>query len=279
MGREKKTVPPEGQPLWLITFSDLMTLMLTFFVLLVSMSVVDERRKLVVLGSIIGTFGFGTKGYDVLSTQDTRRTIEVGPLEVKNDLELVKPLLWEFADDDLRFESNKFVQIISIGGDVLFAPGSSQLSGKGLRILDTIFPILKRVKNPILLAGHTSILRDELGEDYRVEDKDLIPDVSWKISLNRVLAVYSHLVQSGMNPDMLKMEAFGKFNPRYPNNTPDGRLKNRRVDIVLDTRNPVIEHELKEYHPKKDAKNDGDFDYDGFVFPIKDSVNSKQGKQ
>lgn len=279
MGREKKPVPPEGQPLWLITFSDLMTLMLTFFVLLVSMSVVDERRKLVVLGSIIGTFGFGTQGFDVLSTTDTRRTVEVGPLEVKDDLESVKPLLWEFSDDDLRFESNRFVQIISIGGDVLFAPDSSHLSVKGLKILDTVLPILKRVKNPILLAGHTSILRDELGEDYRVEDMNLIPDISWKISLNRVLAVYSHLVQSGMNPDMLKMEAFGKFNPRYPNDTPEGRLKNRRVDIVLDTRNPAVEHELKEYQPKKSVKNNGKFDYDGFVFPIQDSVNSKQDKQ
>ncbi|SDK46588.1 chemotaxis protein MotB [Maridesulfovibrio ferrireducens] len=279
MGREKKQVPPEGQPLWLITFSDLMTLMLTFFVLLVSMSVVDERRKLVVLGSIIGTFGFGTKGYDVLSTTDTRRTIEVGPLEVKNDLEPVKPMLWEFTEDDLRFESNRFVQIISIGADVLFMPDSSELSLEGRKILDTAIPVLKRVTNPIMLAGHTSILRDELGDDYRVEDKDLIPDISWKISLDRVLSVYTHLVQSGMNPEMLKIEAFGKFNPRYPNVTPEGRLKNRRVDIVLDTRNPSVERELKEYQPKKIEKRDGSFDYDGFVFPIKDSAKPKQSKQ
>ena len=64
MARKKKFDPGTGDPAWLVTFTDMMTLMLTFFVLLVSMSVMDERRKLVVIGSIIGTFGLGEQGYD-----------------------------------------------------------------------------------------------------------------------------------------------------------------------------------------------------------------------
>ncbi len=269
MGKKKKPPEPEGQPLWLITFSDLMTLMLTFFVLLVSMSVVDERRKLVVLGSIIGTFGFGTQGYDVLSQGDSRRTVEIGPMEVEADLEPIKPLLWEFAEDDLRFESNRFVQILSIGADVLFTPDSTALSVEGTRILDTVLPVLKRVKHPVMVAGHTSILRDELGEDYRVEDKDQVPDVSWKISLSRSLSVYNYLVRNGMSPEMLKLEAFGKFRPRHPNSTPEGRKMNRRVDLVMDTRSAAVEKELKEYKPER--KKEGPFKFDGFEFPIGDA--------
>ncbi|WP_027720612.1 OmpA/MotB family protein [Maridesulfovibrio zosterae] len=277
MGRQKKPEEPEGQPLWLITFSDLMTLMLTFFVLLVSMSVVDERRKLVVLGSIIGTFGFGSRGYDVLSHGDSRRTVEVGPMEVQSDLEPIKPLLWEFAEEDLRFESNRFVQILSIGADVLFTPDSTAVSVKGAKILDTILPILKRVKHPVLIAGHTSILRDELGEDYRVEDKNLIPDISWKISLSRSLAVYNYLVRSGMNPEMLKLEAFGKFRPRYTNNDAEGRKMNRRVDLVLDKRSADIAREVKEYQPPK--RKDDSFKFDGFEFPIEGTGGAGQQKQ
>lgn len=277
MGRKKKPPEPEGQPLWLVTFSDLMTLMLTFFVLLVSMSVVDERRKLVVLGSIIGTFGFGTKGYDVLSQNDARRTVEVGPLEITSDLEPIKPLLWEFAEEDLRFESNRFVQILSIGADVLFTPDSTNLSLEGERILDTVLPVLKRVKHPVMVAGHTSILRDELGEDYRVEDKNLTPDISWKISLDRSLAVYSYLVNKGMNPEMLKLEAFGKFRPRHPNSNPEGRKMNRRVDLVLDTRSAAVEKELKEY--QRPVEKDESFKFDGFEFPIGDPRNPETRDQ
>lgn len=274
MGRKKKPKIPEGQPLWLITFSDLMTLMLTFFVLLVSMSVVDERRKLVVLGSIIGTFGFGSKGYDVLSDTGSRKTVQVGPMELQEGLEPIKPLLWEFAEDDLRFESNRFVQILSIGADVLFTPDSTSLSIEGSRILDTVLPVLKHVKYPVLVAGHTSILRDELGEDYRVEDRDLTPDISWKISLSRSLAVYNYLIRNGINPDMLKIEAFGKFRPRHPNSTPEGRKMNRRVDLVLDTRSAQVSKEIKEYQPPHKEKNK--FEFDNFVFPIDDADKSRK---
>lgn len=277
MGKEKKPQPPEGQPLWLITFSDLMTLMLTFFVLLVSMSVVDERRKLVVLGSIIGTFGFGSKGYDVLSKGDSRRTVEIGPMEVQSDLELVKPLLWEFAEEDLRFESNKFVQILSIGADVLFTPDSTDVSIEGSKILDTVIPVLKKVEHPVLIAGHTSILRDELGEDYRVEDKDLTPDISWKLSLSRSLAVYNYLIRNGMNPEMLKLEAFGKFRPRHPNSNAQGRMMNRRVDLVIDKRSAAVAREVNEYKPPK-VKNDS-FKYDGFVFPVDGTEESVEPSQ
>ncbi|CCO23038.1 OmpA/MotB family protein [Maridesulfovibrio hydrothermalis] len=270
MARAKKPKIPKGQPGWLITFSDLMTLMLTFFVLLVSMSVVDERRKLVVLGSIIGTFGFGSQGFDVLSQGDSRRTVAVGPMEIEGDLEPIKPLLWEFAEEDLRFESNRFVQILSIGADVLFTPDSTNISIEGSKILDTVLPVLKRVENPVLVAGHTSILRDELGEDYRVEDKDLTPDISWKISLSRSLAVYNYLVRSGMNPEMLKLEAFGKFRPRHSNLNPEGRKMNRRVDLVLDKRSAAVAREIKEYKPP--VVKDKPFKFDDFVFPIDGSL-------
>lgn len=275
MGRKKKQQEPDGIPLWLITFTDLMTLMLTFFVLLVSMAKVDERRKLVVLGSIIGTFGFGRDGYDVLSTKDTRRTVASGPMELNDNLEPIKPLLWEYAEEDLHFESSRFVQVLSIGADVLFEPKSLTLSLEGQRILNSILPVLKNVSAPLLLAGHTSTLRDELGEEYKVEDKDINPDISWKISLGRVLSVYRFLIEGGMSPDMLKIEAFGKFRPHYPNSTNKGRKSNRRVDIVLDKRSAKTEKELSIVAPEKKSVNPDKFDFDGFVFPVGEPGNAK----
>jgi chemotaxis protein MotB len=173
MARKKKESPPEGgTPAWLVTFTDMMTLMLTFFVLLVSMSTIDERRKLITLGSIIGTFGTG-KSYDNLSIKDRRRTVEPGPMDLDkvDDLSPLKDKAWEDAYEDLDFASNKFVQIFSINEDVLFEPGSTLLKPEGKEMLESTLPVLLQIEYPLLLAGHTSTLREEEGERYKVERK------------------------------------------------------------------------------------------------------------
>lgn len=268
MARKKKGADDDsGMPAWMITFGDMMTLLLTFFVLLVSMAKIDERRKLIVLGSIIGTFGFSQQGYDTLTTKNTRRTVEPGPMEEVEDLELLKEMLWEDAKQDLRFESNRFVQILSVNADVLFAPGETRLSAEGRDFLATVLPVLLRVQHPLLIAGHTSTLRDELGEEFKVSDENANPDPSWKISLARTLAVYTYLLDNGMNPDMLKMEAFGRFHPRYPEETPQSRRMNRRVDIVLDKRS-TSERSTLDREIRKVRRPEGDYVYEGFVFQL-----------
>ncbi|MDK2955445.1 MAG: chemotaxis protein MotB [Desulfovibrionales bacterium] len=271
MGRKKKDKPEEGIPAWLITFGDMMTLLLTFFVLLVSMARVDERRKLVVLGSIIGTFGWGKQSYDVLSLQDTRRTVEPGPMNDIDDLEMLKPLLWENAEEDISFEQGKFVDVFSISADVLFGPGKSTLTEDGKKILLTILPVLKKVTKPLLLAGHTSSLRDEMGMEFRVDQLDDIPDISWRLSLNRVLTVYLFLIDQGMNPDQLKVEAFGKFHPHYPDDSPKDRRRNRRVDIVLDRRNKILSTDIKEVLPNIKTRTNV-YEYNGFVFDVNETA-------
>lgn len=266
MGRKKKKEEkPQGIPSWMITFSDLMTLMLTFFVLLVSMAVIDERRRLIVLGSIIGTFGMGDAGFDARSTREDRRTIEPGPMEDIENMELLKDLLWEDLEDDLNFQSNKYVEILSINDEVFFEPGSVQLTERGRRVLDRMLPILFRLQYPILLAGHTATDRDEVREvfDLRLGDKGLDP--SWKLSLGRVLAIYKHFLERGLDPELLRLEAFGKFRPMYSDITPWGRKMNRRVDIVLDKRNTFW---LEKLQPSGQNKPDDEFIYKDFRFNV-----------
>jgi len=264
MAKKEKKVICEEMPPWMITFSDVMTLMLTFFVLLVSMSTIDSRRKLVALGSIIGTFGWQDASYEVFSKKDTKRTVEPGPID-SGDLEPLKALKWENVDKDINFRSNRFVQVLSINSSLLFGPDGSKLSPEGEALLDEFMPVLAQVQYPLLLAGHTSELRDELGINYEPGDDNENPDMSWKISLNRSLAVYQFLVDRGMRPQMLKVEAFGKFMPFYPQNTAENRAKNRRVDIVLDKRSADTEERLQELAPvtRQPVQT---LDVDGFEF-------------
>lgn len=250
----------------MITFADVMTLMLTFFILLVSMATIDQRRKLVALGSIIGTFGFNQQSYELFSKKDTKFTVEPGPID-SGDLEPLKKLKWESVDEDINFRSNRFVQILSIDASLLFTPDGTTLSAEGLATLDGFMPLLRQVRYPLLVAGHTSELRDEFGRNYQPGQDEQNPDLSWKLSLNRTLTIYRYLLNNGIAPDMLRMEAFGKYRPHYPQNTAENRTRNRRVDIVLDKRSSSLGDRIVQTLPAEEIRRDV-MDVDGFEFDV-----------
>jgi chemotaxis protein MotB len=268
--RKRKQEQGEDLPSWLLTYGDCVTLMLTFFVLLASMAKIDESRKLVTLGSIFGSMGFLDRSSEVLSRSETRRTVEPGPMDDIQDFEQLKSLPWDEAGADLRFESNKVVQILSVPAEALFAPGSDQPSEQGLRILKAALPVIAAVPHPVLVAGHASSIRDELGSAYTVEDEDRDPDLSWRLSLNRALAVYRFFLENGVNPDKLFLEAFGRYRPRYPETRAGDRARNRRVDLVLDLRHPIevsrrIQREVEQSEVKRPVEG---LDYQGFHFDV-----------
>lgn len=272
--KQKKGAPEGGVPAWLITFTDMMTLMLTFFVLLVSMSTIDERRKLITLGSIIGTFGTG-KSFDNFSTKDRRRSVEPGPMDLDkvDDLTPLKDKAWENAYEDLDFASNKFVQIFSINEDVLFEPGATQLKPEGRQMLEGALPVLLQIGYPLLLAGHTSTLREEQGAAFKVERKQAGPDPSWRLSLGRTMSVYRFLLEKGVAPDRLRMEAFGRFRPRHSDQTAADRRRNRRVDIVLDKRNGEW---LNKIAKPAETREDGPYQYKDFRFRLEESAPQRE---
>jgi len=241
--KKEKQKDGEGMPAWLVTFSDMMTLLLTFFVLLLSMaSLTDERKKKVALGSLVGSFGLGKRALDVLGTKQGPKMVEPGAMEDYDDLEALKPLLWDDKNEDLNFIANRFIQILTINTDMLFEPGQVQLTARGKKFLDKMIPVLKKVQYPLLLTGHTSTLRDEIGPDYLKVMKSGEIDPSWKLSLLRVLNVYRYFLSQGIDPEKVRVEAFGKYRPRYSNQRASGRKKNRRVEIVLDKRNQSWAH-------------------------------------
>ncbi len=266
MARTRRKKAAGGSSTWLVTFTDMMTLMLTFFVLLVSMSVIDERRKLVVLGSIFGTFGIGEEGFDPRSRFDQRQNVEPGPLENLENLERIKDLVWDDLVEDVEFQENKYVQILSINADVLFTPGSTELSPRGRQVVDRMLPALLAMEHPLLLAGHTSVRREEF-DDYDIRFDDDVLDFSWKLSFHRVMRLYTHLLRRGVSPEKLFVEAFGRFRPRESNETPAGRKANRRVDIVLDKRNASWIAML-ERNPMEERRQDETFVYEDFEFQL-----------
>lgn len=269
--KKQKEVQGDETPAWLVTFSDLMTLLLTFFVLLLSLaSLTDERKRLVSIGSVMGSFGMGKGSVQPLTTQPGPSGKEAGAMEnvPSDDLEPLRPLIWEDDGEDLDFQSNRFIQIFSIDTELMFAPGATTLTKKGRDIMRKIIPVLKRVKYPLLITGHTGSIRSEFTTGYVVGMDDKGIDLSWNVSLQRVLTVYRLLLQGGIAPEMVRMEAFGRFREKASNATPSGRRANRRVEFVLDRRGTGWSHELAQQAGTLGKVRSDKYIYNDFVFDL-----------
>ncbi|WP_462323959.1 OmpA/MotB family protein [Desulfoplanes sp.] len=272
MGRKQKnTAEEDGSPAWLVTFSDLMTLLLTFFVLLLSLaSLVDERKTKVSLGSIMGAFGPGKGSVQPLTTKPTTSTSEPGPMEdvPSKDLEPLRELVWEEDGQDFDFQSNRFIQVFSVDTRILFGPGETRLSARGRETLQRLIPVFARVKYPLLITGHTGSLRSEFRADYVVGEDDRGVDLSWDLSLQRVLSVYRALLKGGVDPENVRMEGFGKFRPKATSTTPQGRRANRRVEFILDRRGSGWSHQMAREAGKGGALTKDTYMYHDFVFDL-----------
>lgn len=270
MARDRRKPQPAGitQPPWLITYSDLMTLLLTFFVLLVAISVIDERRRVMAVGSVAGSFGQEQGTATPREPADGRPVPGIAPVGDApprgRDLTPLREMLWEEAERDINYQENGYIQIFSINDEVLFRSGATELSERGAALLARVAPVLRGVEHPVLIAGHASPARDEEGILFRLRVDDRALPSPWRLSLGRATAVYRKLADLGVPRGRMLMEAHGDTRPRFDNLTPDGRRANRRVEIVLDRRNA-------EWARRMEALKDGapvreTFQYKGFRF-------------
>ncbi|MDL2307361.1 OmpA family protein [Desulfovibrio sp. OttesenSCG-928-C06] len=241
MRKRKKNQQDFSAP-WLITFTDLMTLVLTFFVTLVAMSVFDERSKLMILDSVNSVFG------RVENRLNPHPTDRMDPNHVPgfqrghdDSLTNIRKLIMS-DNPDIRLSQNNLFTVLSINGDVIFAPGSVSISPEGRAILDRLVPYLLRMKHPMRIAGHSSPGLEEGGLSYggtALHSGNEV-DSTWGISMDRTLAVYLHLASRGVATQLMRMESYGEYQPAFSNDSADGRRKNRRVDLILDKRNNLF---------------------------------------
>ncbi|MCA1743190.1 MAG: OmpA family protein [Desulfovibrionales bacterium] len=109
---------------------------------------------------------------------------------------------------------------------------------------------------------------DELGlENDALMDQEIISP-SWQLSLYRVLNVYRYLLEQNVDPDSIRLEAFGKYWPRYSNRTEQGRKNNRRVEIILDKRNPEWIQARVNESGMPAPEDQGSYIYRDFIFDV-----------
>lgn len=210
---------------WLTTYSDLVTLLLCFFVMLFAFSNLDVKKFQGIMAYFQGSRGV-LDGSNVIEIPDLRDQEEI-------DLEELKSALEEYAtssnlEEEITVSIDERGLIIRFMDRVLFDPGKAELKPEAREILDTVAEILQRDEfkdKAIKIEGHA--------DTTPVSPKDGFP-TNWELSTARATNVLRYLVeQRGIEGERISASGYSYYRPIAPNDTKENKAKNRRVDIVI----------------------------------------------
>lgn len=231
MARKRKHADPPTQG-WLTTYSDMITLMLCFFVMLFNPSEIDEVQ----LQAMASIMGDPTRGGISLSTgraSDLGNTINSLPsmdkgksmgTALKKAVSLFTP---EIKSNKMTVTSDERGLVISLSADAFFKPDSAELDLEGTR--ETIMHLAQFLSSSTVegrkfrVEGHTdsSVVNTELWTS------------NWELSSARAINVLHRLSDFGANEMRFSVAGYADTQPKFSNETAEGRAYNRRVDIII----------------------------------------------
>ncbi len=230
MARKKKEECPP-LPIWMTTFSDLMSLLLTFFVLLFSMSSISREKFLKFIQTLEFMWGIEIikqKAPPAPTQPPVSPPIETNPRTEKwskalKAAEKARKILVKSGVPVESVQKEKEI-VLRIPADNLFKEGSYLPQKEFLPLLKKVCGILKKLNLPIRIEGHT--------DSKPIYKYPKIID-NWDLSLLRAITVAKLFIQWQFPEDKISVAGFADTEPVAPNNTPQNRAKNRRIDIVI----------------------------------------------
>ncbi|CUU01580.1 chemotaxis protein MotB [Candidatus Thermokryptus mobilis] len=236
MSRKKKGHHEEHENLerWLITYADLITLLLGLFVVLYSMSQIDLNKYQQWISAFSQLFGGGgvlSGGKGLLVTPAPQRsgseaqasTYQTSSTQQKLEVQINAILSTNIQSRKIIVTTSPEGLTIHLLERLLFESGSAELKPEAKAVLDTIAEILKLLPNKIKIEGHT---------DDRPIRSARFPS-NWHLSVARALNTAYYLMSKGVNPEKISIAGYSEYRPIAPNNSEENRAKNRRVDIVI----------------------------------------------
>jgi len=224
--RQKKKAPPPaaGAPAWMVTYSDMVTLLLTFFVMLLAMANFDDLVRLnAVMESIRDALSMGNFNVKVANEEDMSTPMSELP-ESNSDVQPVVTKLREalaehLSDDLVRMTQTQTEIRIQLDERVLFGPNETRIHPTAYALIGDLSAAIANEEVNIIAEGHTDATGSQLD--------------NWQLSTDRAVSVVMALQDSGPIPGS-RLEARG-FSHYRPADTSIGESSdwNRRVEIVL----------------------------------------------
>jgi chemotaxis protein MotB len=225
MRRRKRLDDKENLERWLLTYADLITLLLAFFIVMYSMSQIDAKKFGKVSQALSGALRGGPSvlRYPEVSTKTGHGVLELGNLRLIQQ-KIEEKFKHLGKDRAIETEITERGLVIHIMESALFREGSANLEPRAMDVLDRVSDVIKDRPNHIRIEGHT-------------DDKPIrtvqFPS-NWELSTARATEVVRYYINShSIAPDRISALGYGEFRPIRPNNSIENRARNRRVDIVL----------------------------------------------
>ncbi|MCR8746728.1 OmpA/MotB family protein [Romboutsia lituseburensis] len=228
MPRRKKKGDDVNTNGWMDTYADTITLLLTFFILLYSISAVDSE-KLKQLNQALQSSLKGTTEVSEVENLDELEVKTKNPNSGNTEYEDLAKKLNDTIEKNgltevikLRKEDRGIV--LQLDETILFDPGKADLKENNKEVLETITTIINEHDNDVLIEGHT--------DNVPMNNKEFASN--WELSAARALSAVTYFVhEKQIDPIRFSVKGYGEYKPLVPNDTPENRAINRRVDILM----------------------------------------------
>ena len=258
MARRQRPEEHENHERWLVSYADFITLLLALFVVMYAASRLNNGQyDQVLAGSFVTAFGAQPDGRnkialtpDVVLPKRTRKTAPIiasnlptaddelavkkahrfveAQRQQKDQMDIIaREIIAAFGslveDGQVRVIHSNLGLGVEINASVLFSPGQALLRQESSRVIEAVAQVLKNDSHAIQVEGHT----------------DNIPIVTekfpsnWELSAVRASSVVRLMIGNGVDAVRLTAAGYGENRPVGPNNTEEGRIRNRRVTIMI----------------------------------------------
>jgi chemotaxis protein MotB len=242
MARRRPPEEHENHERWLVSYADFITLLFAFFVVMYSISSVNEGKYKVLSQALVGVFNDPERSVKpipigeerpqsvkpaeplVIESEQTEAAIGQAADPLKTIADNVRDAFGDLIkSDQLTVRGNELWIEIELKSSLLFGSGDAMPSDMAFSIIEKVAKILKPFDNPVHIEGFTD------NQPIRTAQYP----TNWELSTARAASIVRMMATEGIDPRRMAAVGYGEFQPVASNDTADGRGRNRRVVLVI----------------------------------------------
>lgn len=233
----------ENTERWLVSYADFITLLFAFFVVMYSMSSINEGKYRVLSDTMVDAFKTPPKSPEPIQVGNPAKSLKPvestldKPQQIKLKPKAAKPddAMQKIADDVsqamqplikqglINVKQDKLWVTVEMNTSILFKIGVAELEDEAMPMLRNLSDVIKKLPNHVDVEGYT--------DDIPISNE--IFRSNWELSAARAASVVHLFSRNGVSPDRLAAIGYGQYRPVADNKTFEGRRKNRRVAVVI----------------------------------------------